>query len=389
MTAGSNHDPFRWILDRLALQWDAAAASTPARTPSPEFCEAAQGLVTAHRVAGPLYRQTLSHPARFPQPFARWLRLSHSLTLLRYGHWPGEVGELLGALNAAGIRVLLLKGWALVAALYDGDLGQRPAMDLDIVVSPADIARARTALLELDYALPGDVPELWPGFNERYRSQFSYRRPSAGEPPLVVDLHVRPLNCCFDRLPICEWFERAQPVQIAGAEALAPSPEDHVLYLCGHVALHHPNDPALFRYHDMAALIRADDRAFEWRAVLRRAKTWRLVASLRNTLVRVEQLWPGTIPAEISREMTSLPVTRGERLTHRLIRVCRGHSDLHELAAVPAMPGLWRRSRFLLEQLFPSPAFMRWRYCPKHPRLWPLAYVGRFWTGFKAVLQRR
>jgi hypothetical protein len=40
------------------------------------------------------------------------------------------------ALGEAGIRSLVLKGWALIPTLYGGDYGQRTYSDIDVLVLP-------------------------------------------------------------------------------------------------------------------------------------------------------------------------------------------------------------------------------------------------------------
>ncbi len=371
---------FRWILSALAVQWRDTPAGALMRSESSAFWDAVKALAFQHRVAGPLYDRTLSHPALFPEHIIRWLRLVHSVNLLRCGHWSDEVSRLLRALAAAEVRVLLLKGWALAAVLYEGDLGRRPAGDLDIVVAPVHVGRCRKILAQLGYA-GADIPELWPGFNVRYHA--STYRGQTGSPSLTVDVHTRPWRCSFDPALVGELMDRAQPVRVGRAEALAPAAEDHLLCLCAHLTLNHQRENLLFRYHDLADLIHAKAEAFDWDAVLQRTANWGLVLEVQCALSALAALWPETVPAAVLSQVAEVRRTLWQRLAIRLVRL-RVAANQGELIALLAVPGV-RKLRFILEQMFPSPAYMRWRYCPRRPALLPFAYARRLVLGLRGL----
>ena len=382
MNAPPQDAAYRWLLDALAVQWRDAPAGVPTENGSAAFWDAVKTLALQQRVAGPLYDRTLSHPTFFPEvSFARWLRLVHSGNVLRYERRRVEVSRLLKALADAGVRVLLFKGWALAAILYEGDMGRRCADDLDIVVTPDQIGGCQKVLAGLGY-VESDVPQLWPGFNMRSHA-LAYYAPT-GRPRLIVDMHARPLKC-LDPDVAYELMGRARPVRVGEAEALAPAAEDHLLCLCGHLALNHRREELLFRYHDLAELIHSRAGALDWDTLFRRAMKWRLVTKVQSALNSVAARWPETVPDEVRRKAAALRCAFGERLAHRLASFC-ADSSLGELTAILAMPmPTGRKLRFTMEQMFPCPAYMRWRYCPKHPALWPLAYVKRIMIGLRAL----
>lgn len=385
--ADPTDNALNWILARLALRWRSSPSMVLSKNPADGFLEVVKDLALANRVTGPLYWQALSHPPLFPEQLARWLGFAHSVALLRFGHWRDEVCQLLEALTKAGVSVVILKGWALIASLYEGDAGQRLAMDLDLLVPTAEVGRALTVLTRLNYAMLTSDP--WPGFSQRYRNGLIYRRPCVRKTAFHVGLHWELLDVPYhERIPIEDWFARAEPARIARVEALVPAPEDHLVYLCGHLALHHRYDPALFRYHDMAALIHHEGDALDWDAVVERAVDWRLVIPLQRTLARLEKLWPEMVLAGVAQDVAGLQPTRAERWIHRWVVGRSRNPTSHMLLSLATMPGLTRRVRFLLEQAFPSPAYMRRRYCPQPPGLWPLAYLQRAGLGLQYLLQR-
>jgi hypothetical protein len=215
-------------------------------------------------------------------------------------------------------------------------------------------------------------------------------RPASTEPSFLAGLHIQLYDVPFyERLPVSDWFARAVPVPTAGSGAQMPAPEDHLIYLCGHLALHHEREPALLRYVDIALLMRYAGEALDWEQVVQRAVDWRLVIPLQRTLVALEELWPGVVPSAVAAPVAHLRAGAPERRLHAWLA---GHGRTPAssvLLALATLPGVGRRARYLLEQAFPSPAYMRRRYCPERPSLWPLTYLRRLGLALSYLLSRR
>lgn len=115
-----------------------------------------------------------------------------------------EVERVFTVLNRAGIEAILIKGWS-VARFYP-DPGVRPYVDIDLLVDPADEARAQAVLLANDC--------------EKY----------------FVELHPGPKH--LDDQPIADWFARSMTVPLGDTMIRVPRHEDHLRALCVHW-LHH------------------------------------------------------------------------------------------------------------------------------------------------------
>ena len=139
----------------------------------------------------------------------------------------------------------------------------------------------------------------------------------------------------------------------------------------------------LLRYCDLAMLIALKGTNLRWERIFQEAQEWQLVIPVQRSLQRLEELWPDTVPAPVLQEITKLEPTNNERRIHRWVidRPQNATSDV--LLFVATMPGLVNKIRFLLEQGFPSPAYMRDRYNRKRSRLWPLLYFWRFGLTFR------
>jgi hypothetical protein len=332
-----------------------------------------------------LYRIVRGHGLVAPTVEQEWQRVYYT-NALRSDRLFHELQDVMRRFAAADVDVLLLKGAALAQTVY-GDIAARPMADLDLLVPEDQVELAQAVLADLNYGSASSEP--WPGFARRYRNALAYARPSAGTPPYLVGLHWGLLNVqYYERIPIQGWFDRAQRVEVAGVAALVPAPEDHLVYLCGHLALHHRHDPALLRYCDIAMLLQHTGEALDWDAVVQRAVDWRLVISLQRTLARLEELWPGMMPASIIQEIAALQPMRIERWIHKWVDEPRDDHIPNVVPALVTMPGAMRRVGFLLEALFPSPAYMRQEYCPQYSGLSPRVYLHHVGLGLRYLLSR-
>ena len=337
-------------------------------------------LLRRHRLAGLFYVLGRAHSGLWPKGLRERLREDRYHALLR-GDWCTEqVHNVLSGLRQASIPVIVLKGWALIPTLYGGDYGQRTYDDIDLLVPPHLAARAEDILHELGYR--GLRVEPWAGHRWRYETSWAYRLPQDHGPSagvFSIGLHWGLLNTPFydRRMPVQELLDRAQPLTVSGVEVRRLAAEDDLVYACGHLALHHEYDPALFRYYEMASTVLQAGSAFNWSVVLERACSWRLIIPLQRVLTYLERLWPGLVPPNVLEGAVALRPARAERVVHRILV---GNPDNHVIRAAVdwlTMAGLIDRIRYPLGMAFPNPAYMRKRYGPAPGGLWPLLYFRR------------
>ncbi|MGH9835884.1 MAG: nucleotidyltransferase family protein, partial [Blastocatellia bacterium] len=146
-----------------------------------------------------------------------------------------ETVRLVAALNEAGIVALPLKGAALMLGDYYPQAGLRAALDVDLLVDPAQIGIAERVAEDCGYAeIPGrrDARPRQRLANERNHSW--PRRGSAG---LILELHHRAFHFAKGERD-CGFAEsraRAAGRQTdAGTSLLLPSPSDLALHLVHH-----------------------------------------------------------------------------------------------------------------------------------------------------------
>jgi len=105
----------------------------------------------------------------------------------------GETARVAGALNRAGIKPTLLKGWALEDELF-GEIGQRVTRDLDLLVRPEELPAAAKTLRDAGYScdLTGKYrsTEYLNSFM-RFSHQIVFFRHQSH---IMIELHARPLR---------------------------------------------------------------------------------------------------------------------------------------------------------------------------------------------------
>lgn len=204
---------------------------------------------------------------RFRQALARHVVMSRDLaTLLR-------------ALGEASIPVIPLKGAFLAETVYPHPAA-RPMSDVDVLVRSGDRLRVDAVLRGLGYQ-PGHDAHSW-AFDIAYDAATSYDGPEGAR----VDVHWRLINdprYAWNHAEADGVWDRAVPVTLAGERALALSPEDLVLALSAHLAIHHGLSGLLW-YWDLRLVLDRFTATLDWDGLVARATRWRVRSALHFVL---------------------------------------------------------------------------------------------------------
>ena len=151
-----------------------------------------------------------------------------------------ELAELLELFRGHEIRVVTLKGPVLASTLY-GTAALRSSSDLDLLVQPEDLFRARQLLKDKGYHLESVLS--WPTDSAYFRrrdSEISFSRRTAYQTDtLWIDLHWRLLPWYFPRsFDDRELWQNLRRVPVAGAFASTLQAENQLLFLCAHGTKH-------------------------------------------------------------------------------------------------------------------------------------------------------
>lgn len=147
----------------------------------------------------------------------------------------GELLRILRLLRRRGITAVPLKGPMLASILCE-DFVWRTTSDIDLLVRPADITRAKVVVAQEGYRLDSHLPWSQETVAIHWNSQLPFTREDGG---VHLDLHWRMLPSAF---PCAAWFDsiwnRLVPAVFETEAVSALNAEDLLLYLCAHGAKH-------------------------------------------------------------------------------------------------------------------------------------------------------
>jgi hypothetical protein len=243
-------------------------------------------------------------------------------------------GELSAELRRAGVRSLVFRGPAMRHALY-ADGSYRAYDDVDFLVAPPDLERARAVLARL-------------GFAPAIESDFS--QPWVRDDGVTIDLHTTVVG--IGASPAEAWNELSSDAgSLVLANELVEMPGRTALALI--VALHAAQHGA------RAGKALADlGRALEQLPF----ETWREASAAAARLQALPAFKAGLDLAAGGSEFAAqleLPTERSAEVALRAASAPRTALGLQRLSAAA---GLRSKARLLAVELVPAPAFMRSMY---------------------------
>lgn len=256
-------------------------------------------LARNHRVVPVVWRNLAKQPGiAIPLEIMRELRQGHEQNALAAMRATAHLIKIVEALGAAKIPALPLKGVCL-AALYFGDIAARHTGDIDILVAPADLARANGVMRELGYLRVSNQTRVV--MHEPFDENMYFRLHSMFVSPdgVVVELHFQlHFNPAVLPLDASQIIGLGAKVRLGKASLpVMPTPLQFV-FLATHGARHEWE--RLQWIYDVAVLAdRASDE--EIRQWLTTAAEHRLTNPAIQALILAERVFGLTLPPEVSR----------------------------------------------------------------------------------------
>ena len=210
----------------------------------------------------------------------------------------GATRPLLAAMQAQGLRLMLMKGAARLSA--DPMLAQERALrDIDVLVHPDDWERAFRLALREGWKIPGST-EFDPA---RLR-----RRHAIGliSPQLNVsgefDLHRHALWECRNEGQDAGLWERAVPVRFLNIDVLRPCVTDLAMVTLAQSMLYSPSPQAAHWALDVDPAIRTGK--IDWSLLLSEAHKRRIELYIAAPLLMLRERIGCPVPPEILRDLT-------------------------------------------------------------------------------------
>lgn len=335
-----------------------------------------------------------SERAQVPGEVLEALKLDYYAAAAQYVRLEDQLGHVLGALVAAQIPTIVLKGLATAAAYPHPAL--RVFGDLDIWVTRAHLDRAEEALGRVGYRCVS--PRQEPLLHHHIPQMLSSR----GGVPLEVHWRLDD-GQRQGRLPEQDLWARATAWSVDGQATLRLERVDSVLHLCRHAVVQnllHGGVPSLF---DLVYLSAGWGRD-EWGALAQRAVDYGLGRAVYLMLALQEELLGLEVPQGVLRTLDPAPgTTLPSGLFERLVPVDDRPRRPFPSTATRAWSrdSLSARLGYLLRSVFPAPKAMaaQSQLPTGSPRVWlmyllrPFTLLGRYgpilWRAFRGKADAR
>jgi len=292
-----------------------------------------------------------------------------------------QIKRVNGALEAEGIRVLLLKGPALARTIYPA-AAMRQGSDIDLLISYDDMQRCEGIMADLGYTCSLKTAEIC---RHTYHHQNFY--PSAeGAGPYVIEMHWK-LDCGFGLSPdgdLEDIFSRALRVEAEDLAFSTLAVEDHLLYQAFHMACQHCSNTRLSWICDIAMLAPGKIPDAEgWEALLRLSVERNCRISL-EAAIQMAMFWMGlALPPEICDTSQWPAPGTDEEAAWRLAMVRDGSISRSVRLSLRAIPSATGKLRFLARYAIPPPQTMnKYRHGEGRFTL-PAAHVRRWLQVFR------
>jgi hypothetical protein len=192
-------------------------------------------LVEHHGMIPLLYRNLAAHSAAIPPDAFQALSAKFESNTRQALWLTNLLARVLDTLPSRGIQALPFKGPILSKTLYN-DISLRQFSDLDILVRPVDVPRAKFALGEIGFkpnlhlSQPAELAYLASGYEYSFDG-FGQKN--------VLELQWRVLPRFYSvDFEVASFLERASVIQFEQRLVHTLSTEDLLLVLCAHAAKH-------------------------------------------------------------------------------------------------------------------------------------------------------
>lgn len=222
------------------------------------------------------------------------------------GHLAGAA-EALTSLERAGISALALKGLPMIVEHYP-EPALRPMADVDLMVRPADLSSALTAL-----RAAGWRAHLVPRRLRRWVKSFDLVRPESRQ---KIDLHQYLIEYGASPETDGALWSRAHEIDVLGARCLSPSPTDLLVHVCI-AALKYGRHRNSRWVPDAMLLLR--ERRLDWAQLVESAARRGVTLPVRECLQYLVDELQAPVPQGALTELWRLPVSRAQITRYRVL----------------------------------------------------------------------
>ena len=332
-------------------------------------------LADHHRVIPQVYGALSAFPDLLPANARAALRSRYQENAHKALWFTGELLRTISCFESAGIKALAHKGPVLAKTLY-GDVTERQYNDLDILIRPEDVPKAKAVLVAAGHAC---YPELRKQEESAYVASgcgYVFHTP-AGRNLLDLQWRIVPRFYSID-FDMADFLDRAHEIIVGGHPVRTLCAEDLLLVLCVHAAKHVWTQ--LSWLCDIAKLV--NSAQLDWNAIQREAQGMGIERIVHVNLLLAHKLLGMPLPSVIGERVIEDPSTTG--LADEILPIIKrsAHFETESAAYFRLMLRLrerWQdRARFLSRLIF-TPSVSEWNAVRLPKSLQPMYRVVRLW----------
>ena len=271
--------------------------------------------------------------------------------------------QVLAALVAAGIPLLVLNGTALADMVY-GDWALRHCHALDVMVAAGELARAVRTLQAAGLSPGGGSPDARAG---------AVRLQHQSGVPVTLHRDLFPLP--YYRAPLSEMWERSLAHRIAGNPVRVLAPADTLVHVCGQASCSRIRDK--LEWVCDAWYVVNDGAHLDWDLLLDSTLRCHLALPLSVMLGYLVDELSAPIPAQVLQRLMAASVHAPVVAREAALSGARTgrHGTLKNLLSQTQS---WLGWGIVLKwMVFPSPSCLRWTYAVRSRWLLPVYYLYR------------
>jgi hypothetical protein len=301
--------------------------------------------------------------------------LAHNLLQFR------ELGEISTAFSRAGIPLVILKGAALSAGLYE-DAGLRPMGDLDVLVPHDRLSEAAgiAHALGFDTGMTDRAPWM-----SRILDHHVHLRKLYDRNDIALEIHYTLVGTPAYRFgaPVDWFWTQIEPIDLSGqvkgrvGPVSGLNPTAQLLFLAAHAFLQHGGGVArLLWLYDMDKLVRIQGSRIDYDLLFAQAGVYRWTPAVAEARAAIRSIFDTPVPEP----EPGYPGGRGDRGIEELVSLKnRGPRTRTELArhGLKSVKPIARLLLFLA-MVFPHPDYIKSIYRPGPGWRWLLCYPRRW-----------
>jgi hypothetical protein len=233
----------------------------------------------------PLLYQNLKKIEGVPESIMAQLEKHYHATIASNIKNLRETLNIINILKRQKIDAIPLKG-SLASELIFDNPGLYFASDIDILVQPSQLDKAKIVLIDNGYSYDGK--------NEQYMLLHHYHLCfSSTNQKYFIELHWNLAKKYFS-IPADSWWENISTTQFDGNNILCLSPERYLLYLIFRLFSHEFFSLKFFVL--ISELIIKNESQLDWNTFFALAKKWKMQRLTTFTLSVLHDLWQTPVP---------------------------------------------------------------------------------------------